>query len=118
MATDLPAYSREDAKTAGQVYILYLVGLLVGATALVGLIIAYVYQADAPAWLRAHYRFQIRTFWIGGLYIGVGVFLWIFSNIGLLLVAVAYLWTIVRCARGLRSLAEGREPVAAASWGF
>ena len=53
------------AGTAKLVYILYLVSLLIGITAIVGLIIAYVNRDDAPGWLQTHYRFQIRTFWIG-----------------------------------------------------
>lgn len=40
---------------------------------LVGVVMAYVNRGDAPEWLRAHYRYQIRTFWIGGLCMLIGV---------------------------------------------
>src|SRR5215470_8720809 len=62
-----------DGKTANIVYILYLVGLVVGITSLVGLIMAYVNRSGAPEWVQTHYRFQIRTFWIGLLYTVIGV---------------------------------------------
>jgi len=29
---------------------------------------AYIYKGDAPDWLKSHYRYQIRKFWIGILY--------------------------------------------------
>ena len=51
------------------IYILYLVSLVVGVTGIVGVIMAYVYRGEAPDWLQSHYRFQIRTFWIGLLYV-------------------------------------------------
>ncbi len=54
------------------VYILYLIGYLTGFTALVGVIIAHVKAPSSDEVLRSHYRFQIRTFWIGLLYLLVG----------------------------------------------
>jgi len=51
---------------------------------------AYVNRADAPDWVRSHYRFQIRTFWIGLLYgavslltaiIVIGIFFGVFTFI-------------------------------------
>jgi uncharacterized membrane protein len=47
-----------------------------------------VYRPDAPEWVKTHYRFQIRTFWIGLLYgfvslltaiIVVGLFFGVFT---------------------------------------
>jgi uncharacterized membrane protein len=57
-----------EASTAQIVYALYLVGLVVGITPIVGVIMAYVNRAEAPEWVQTHYRLQIRTFWIGLLY--------------------------------------------------
>ena len=62
-----------EGDTANIVYILYLVSLVVGITGIVGVIMAYVNRADAPEWVQTHYRFQIRTFWIGLLYGLIGV---------------------------------------------
>ena len=94
--------------TAKIVYILYLVSLAVGVTSLVGLVMAYVNVGDAPEPLRTHYRFQIRTFWIGLLYGAVGILL-TFVGIGVLVLAFVLVWMIVRCVKGLRHL-ERREP--------
>ena len=46
-------------------YALYLLGwLTVGATSLIGLIIAYARRDGSPPVERSHHRFQIRLFWI------------------------------------------------------
>jgi len=55
-----------QGRTATLVYILYLVGLIIQVTHLIGVIVAYIYRNDGPDWVRTHYRFQIRTFWIVG----------------------------------------------------
>ena len=54
------------------VYILYLAAYVVGITAVIGVIIAHVQVGTAEPVLASHYRFQIRTFWIGLLYLVVG----------------------------------------------
>ena len=56
--------------TVKLVYILYLVGLLTGGlTFIIGAVIAYMNKDDAEEWLQSHYRFQVRTFWIGVVFI-------------------------------------------------
>src|SRR6516225_8150924 len=57
------------------VYILYFVSYFTGITAFIGVIIAHVQLPSAGALLNTHYRFQIRTFWIGLLYIAIGIVL-------------------------------------------
>jgi len=94
--------------TAKIVYVLYLLSLLFGVTALVGVVIAYVNVGDAPEPLKNHYRFQIRTFWIGLLYSVVGALL-AFVMVGFLVLAFAAVWLIVRCVKGLKHL-DRREP--------
>lgn len=89
--------------TAKIIYILYLVSLVVGVTSIVGLIMAYVNVGDAPEPLKTHYRFQIRTFWIGLLYGFVGVLL-TFIGIGVAILVFAAVWLIVRCVKGLKYL--------------
>jgi uncharacterized membrane protein len=54
------------------VYILYLVGFFTGITALAGVIIAYMQVSRSDQISRSHFRFQIRTFWIGLLYLVIG----------------------------------------------
>ena len=72
MTQSTPTLSANDAGTAKIVYILYMVGLVMGITGIVGVVLAYVNKDNAPEWLKSHYQFQIRTFWIGALYIFVG----------------------------------------------
>jgi len=95
--------------TAKIVYVLYLVSLLFGVTSLVGVIIAYVNVGDAPEPLKNHYRFQIRTFWIGLLYGVAGAVLLLLFGAGVLVLAFAAAWLIVRCVKGLKHL-DRREP--------
>jgi uncharacterized membrane protein len=54
------------------VYILYLVSFFTGITALAGVIIAYMQVSRSDQISRSHFRFQIRTFWIGLLYLVIG----------------------------------------------
>ncbi len=108
--TAAPAASDTTAKA---VYILYLVSLVLGVTAIVGVILAYVNVGDAPEPLRSHYRFQIRTFWIAMLY-GVVALILTFAVIGAIVFAFVAVWLIVRCVKGLRYL-DRREPYPNAS---
>ncbi len=91
------------AGTAKLIYIFYLVSIIIGVTAIVGLIMAYVNRDDAPDWLQSHYQFQIRTFWIGALYLFIGILL---SQIviGVFIILFWLVWLIVRCARGMKYL--------------
>jgi uncharacterized membrane protein len=113
-----PLAARNDpaeGETARVVYILYLVSLFVGLTAIVGVIMAYVNRGDAADWVRSHYRFQIRTFWIGLLY-GALSLLTAVIVIGILFGMFTLIWWIVRCAKGLKQLARGEPYENAATW--
>ena len=57
------------------VYVLYCVGYFTVITALIGVIIAHIKVDDPDPVLRSHYEFQIRTFWIGLLYLTIGTVL-------------------------------------------
>ena len=91
------------------IYILLIVSTIVGFTGVIALIMAYVLKDNADDWLLTHYRFQIRTYLIGLLYVGIGV---IFLNtiFGYLLFLFTFVWIIVRCAKGLKQL-EAHQPV-------
>ena len=97
------------------VYILYLVSLLIGLTAIIGVIIAYVNRGDAPAWLESHYRYQIRTFWIGLLYGLISAVLMV-VYVGFILALAAVIWWIARCAVGLKYASRGEPLPNPASW--
>lgn len=87
------------------VYILYLVGFFFQLSALIGLVIAYVHKNEAPAWLKSHYAYQIKTFWIGLLLIIIGAVSSIIL-IGYLVLLVWVIWTIIRCIKGFKALNE------------
>jgi len=100
------------------IYILYLAGLVTGGVAtIVGLVIAYINRGDAPEWLATHYRFQIRTFWIGFLYSMISVVLTVIliGFLGLLAVAV---WMIIRCVKGFQAADKGEPIENVESWLF
>lgn len=91
------------------IYILYLVGIVVPLTSLVGVVMAYINRKNAPPWLETHYTFQIRTFWIGLLY-SVISYLTTVVLIGFILLLAMFVWLIVRCVKGMQYL-ERRQPV-------
>src|SRR5437016_14434886 len=55
------------------VYLLYGLGYFTVISALIGVIIAHAKIDDADPVLQSHYRFQIRTFWIGLAYNLIGI---------------------------------------------
>lgn len=106
----------DTISAARVVYVLFVAEFFVGPIGgLIGVVLAYVFRSDAPDCLVSHYRFQIRTFWIGWLYILIA-FAAIVASIGfvrsdgfgLMLAAgsagwmFGVIWTIVRCVKGLR----------------
>ncbi len=95
--------------TAIVVYVLYLLSFVTaGVTSIIGVVVAYVSRRDAPEPLASHYRFQIRTFWIGLLY-GFVAFVLVHVVVGWLVFLLQAVWLVVRCVKGLARL-ERREP--------
>jgi uncharacterized membrane protein len=94
-----------DTNMAKVIYVLYLIGLVAGVTAIVGVVMAYVYRDNAPDWLRTHYDLQIRTFWMALLYALISGVLCLIL-IGFLLFIVLAIWWIVRCVKGLKYLEQ------------
>ena len=100
----------EPGKTNVQVvYFLYIAGMFIGISALIGIVIAYINRGKAGGWVETHYTWQIRTFWIGLLYSFVSVLLMIVA-IGFVLIFAVAIWVIVRCVLGLQA-ANRDEPV-------
>ena len=98
-----------NATNVNVVYYLYLASILVGVTAIVGVIMAYMNRGPGADWLDSHYTYQIRTFWIGLLYGAIG-FVLMFVVIGFVVLLGVLIWWIVRCIKGLQ-LAGARQPV-------
>ncbi|MGI8839877.1 MAG: DUF4870 family protein [Caulobacteraceae bacterium] len=100
------------------VYILYLshfVPVIGWVATIVGLVLAYVERDAAPEWLKSHYTFQIRTFWIGLLYFVVACVL-VVVLIGIPLLVAVWVWFIVRCALGLSRLLRNEPYPTPLSW--
>jgi uncharacterized membrane protein len=97
------------------IYILYLAGIIVGITPLIGIVMAYMNRGDGPDWVQSHYQWQIRTFWIGFLYGVVGL-VTTFILIGFLLLLLASVWWIVRCIKGMKALANEQPMENVETW--
>jgi uncharacterized membrane protein len=110
-----PSPMTDERQTALIVYVLMLVPIVVPVTHVVGLVIAYVSRDTAPEWLRSHYTYLIRTFWIGLLYLVIaGVLCAVL--IGFVLVPAVVVWYIVRCALGLARLMRSEPYPTPQSW--
>ena len=107
--------THDERQMALIIYILFLVPF--GITHIVGLVLAYVARDTAPDWLRSHYTYQIRTFWIGLLYFVVAC-LTLAILVGFALVPAVVVWFIVRCALGLSRLLRSEAYPTAQSWTF
>lgn len=97
----VPPALQDDKTMPLVVYALYLAGLIsAGMTGVVGVILAYVSKDAAPDWLRTHYVFQIRTFWLALLFSVVGCVL-LPVGIGFVVLPAVWVWTAVRCILGV-----------------
>jgi len=112
-----PRSPAPDSRVPQVLYALYLLGLVTGfLSVLVAVIVAYVYRGDAAPWLAAHYRYLIRTFWIGLLYAMAAAALTVVV-IGLALPPLLLsAWVVIRCVVGWRALRLGLAPARPQSW--
>jgi uncharacterized membrane protein len=87
---------------------------LTGWPSLIGVVVNYVKRSDARGtWVESHFRWQIRTFWYGLLWVGLCLlFVVVTLGVGALIawfpLAVVGLWFIYRIARGWLALSERR----------
>ncbi|MCY6382278.1 DUF4870 domain-containing protein [Hoeflea prorocentri] len=109
LQTEAESWIGPGQKNAQLIYILYLVGLMLPVTTIVGIVLAYMNRGNSEEWIDSHYTYAIRTFWIGILYAFIS-FLTAFILIGFLLGIAAAVWFIVRCVIGLQAITRS-EPV-------
>jgi uncharacterized membrane protein len=87
---------------------------LIGWPSLIAVILNYVKRGDVRGtWLESHFRWQIRTFWFGLLWVSLCLwFIIVTLGIGILVawvpLAFVSLWFIYRVARGWIALRERR----------
>ena len=91
---------------------------LTGWPSIIAVILNYVKRGDVRGtWLESHFRWQIRTFWFGLLWISLCVaFIIMTFGLGLLVawlpMGFVGLWFIYRVARGWIALSDG-QPMSA-----
>ena len=87
---------------------------LLGWPSLIAVILNYVKRTEARAtWLESHFRWQIRTFWFGLLWVALCIiFIVVTLGVGILIawipLGVVGLWFIYRIARGWLALLDRR----------
>ena len=78
-------------------------GLYLGVlTAIFRLFLAYTQGNRENAFVISHRRFQIRTFWIGCLYLGLAALLVRMLPGGMYLLIFPTVWWVIRCVKGIR----------------
>lgn len=93
----------EDSGTrtiAQLVYILQALSFAFGVTAVAGVVLNHLYLTQVRGtWLESHFRWQIRTFWLGLVWGVVGLMTYILV-VGWLILIGVYLWTLYRVVKG------------------
>jgi uncharacterized membrane protein len=87
---------------------------LTGWPSIIAVVLNYVKRSEARGtWLESHFRWQIRTFWFGLLWVALCLLFVVFTlGIGILVawipLALVGVWFIYRIARGWLALKDGR----------
>ncbi len=81
----------------------------------VGLAVAYIDRGKATDLVASHYRYLIRTLWIGLLY-GLICFVLSFALVGLFGFFVMSIWYLIRCVKGLVFLLRDQSIPNPGSW--
>ena len=87
---------------------------LTGWPSIIGLILNYVKKSEVRGtWLESHFRWQIRTFWFGLLWIFLCIcFIVMTLGIGIIIawlpMAIVGIWFVYRVARGWLALNDQR----------
>ena len=87
---------------------------LIGWPSIIAVILNYVKRSETRGtWLESHFRWQIRTFWFGVLWISICFAFIVFTlGIGFIIVwlpmAIIGLWFIYRIIRGWIALNDGK----------
>ncbi|MDH4154712.1 MAG: hypothetical protein OEV01_13075 [Nitrospira sp.] len=87
---------------------------LTGWPSILAVMLNYIKRSDVRGtWLESHFRWQIRTFWFGLLWIALcGIFIIATFGIGLLFmwlpISLVGLWFVYRIVRGWITLSDSR----------
>ena len=89
---------------------------LIGWPSIIAVILNYVKRGDVRGtWLESHFRWQIRTFWFGLLWVSLcALFVLLTLGIGIIIawlpILLTGLWFIYRIVKGWMAL-SGRRPM-------
>lgn len=110
-ANELSRRSDSASNLAVVVYILQgLSFFLGGITGLAGVVVNYVKLDDVRGtWVEPHFRWQIRTFWLGLFWTVIGIVTTFFIIGWFVLLGVA-IWVIYRIVKGALALNDGKAP--------
>lgn len=101
--------SGDGRDTCKLVYLLYALSCIpvLWFLNIVGIILAFMSEDKAPEWVKTHYRYLIRTFWIG--LVG-GLISWalILVFIGWVFLIGMFIWYIMRIYKGWTYFSEGK----------
>jgi|SRR5690625_438488 len=90
------------------IYILQALSFVVMVTGIVAIVMNYVKRNDVRgSWLESHFRWQIRTFWFGLLWLVVGAALSIIY-VGLAILFINAIWVIYRIVRGVLAVLDNK----------
>lgn len=90
------------------VYCLQAVGIFVGLTWLIAVVINYVKLSDVKGtWLESHFKWQIKTFWISLLILIIGVITAAFI-IGYVILFANVVFVIYKITKGVLLLLENK----------
>jgi uncharacterized membrane protein len=87
---------------------------LLGWPSIIAVIMNYIKRSDVRGtWLESHFRWQLRTFWFGALWVALcTLFVLLTLGIGLIIVwlpaGIVAIWFIYRIARGWLALRDGK----------
>ena len=99
----------ESAKrSATIVYALQAISFLLAVTFLAAVIVNYVKKGDVEnTWIASHFRWQIRTFWFGVLWMIFGI-ITLIMGIGHFILMGTAVWIIYRIAKGWLALMDNK----------
>src|SRR3989441_13156962 len=127
-ATAIAEPAKSQIRLTHVIYGLHAVSLLIGIVSAVTIVGAFLFSWPSiiaiilnyakrsevhGTWLASHFRWQIRTFWFGALWVGLCV-LFVIATLGIgifiawIPLGVVGLWFIYRIARGWLALMERR----------
>ncbi|ESQ79701.1 hypothetical protein [Asticcacaulis sp. YBE204] len=128
MTANTPAPAREKISDKRIVpvinYLLLFCMMIGGVTGVLAITLIYLFQDDAPDWLKSHYAFQKRTFWIGiAVFIPIALLLptpvmhsMVLGSVVLIVAFLLFLWIVGRCTVGFNHIFHKRAYPHPKSW--